>query len=101
MKEAVQVIVPHQWQSDEAYSSGRTAYRLKINPSDNPSLFGGGYLYERWLKGYNQAASEDTFSTRRVVYEEERPERNDSHNRRNSRTNVWRPGKAPRERASR
>lgn len=65
------VVDPHVWTLDEAFKSGKAAYRIKVELSGNP-FTGAGNLGLTWEKGWKDAASKDTTSPKRVDYNRER-----------------------------
>ena len=87
MAHEVKEIKPKEWTEDEAFSSGQGGYRIKVELSGNP--FNPGTLAASWAAGWNDAASKDTFSKKRIDYATE--ERNERHHDKRRLTDTSRP----------
>lgn len=55
----------HVWTFEEAYASGKTAFRIKVDLVANPFK---GALGEAWAKGWQSMAAVDTFTAKRIDY---------------------------------
>lgn len=68
MAHIVEEVKPCRWEDKEAFSSGKMAYRIKVELRDNPFK---GSLGTCWTEGWNAASAADTTSMRRVDYSAE------------------------------
>lgn len=78
MAHIVEEVSPKVWTEKEAYECGKGGYRIKVELSGNPFK---GALAEAWEKGWKDASSSDTTSTRRIDYAamEDRNDRRPKH----------------------
>lgn len=68
-------IQPKVWNVQEAFSSGRTAYRIAIMRINNP--FKEKVLWAAWDDGWKHEAANTKYSLERQEYVEERTPSND------------------------
>lgn len=59
MAHIVEEVKPYEWSLTEAFSSGRTAYRIGVERSDNP--FKNVLFSTEWTKGWDEASASCTF----------------------------------------
>src|SRR5271165_3168684 len=73
-----EVVKPHEWSIMEAFSSGRTAFRIGVERTNNPFK---GSLGDKWMDGWNDAAATIPYSLKRENYSEERYDKGSSDRR--------------------